>query len=135
MKSIVSLVFILVSSLSMSQETVLEKFQLKVGQAATIMTNQYVFEGVTMDSRCPKDVTCVMAGWAMVDVKITQLGEGTYSKSLKIPADQSALLQTLVLEMQSGEKIVVGALNPYPISTENFEDREYCLELWLIKSQ
>ena len=117
----------------MSQQIVQEKFQLKAGEKSTILTNDYEFVAVTMDSRCPMDVTCVMAGWAMVDVKITQLGEEPYVKSIKIPADQAELNHPLLLEMSTGEKVIVGRLLPYPISTEKFEDREYVLELWSVK--
>lgn len=50
-------------SLAMAgQEVNPNKYSIKVGEQVEILTNTFEFLKVTMDSRCPKDVTCVMAG-------------------------------------------------------------------------
>lgn len=56
-----------------------QSFELKVGQSATVPgLPKITFKGVTEDSRCPEDVTCVWAGNAKVLLWIKR-GGGAHS--------------------------------------------------------
>ena len=116
----------------MGQEQLQEKHQIKVGEQVELLSNTYEFIGVTMDSRCPKDVTCVMAGWAMIEVKVTQHGEAPVIQTVKIPATIPSNQNPELLVMENGARILAGVLTPYPVSTQTMEEREYCLELWVM---
>jgi hypothetical protein len=126
-------VLIIASCLGMNaQDTPIQSLQL-VEKAHLVYEGHKVhFEKVISDSRCPKDVTCVMAGWAMVKLTVTAAGDkNAHSFDLKIPAAIVGQVLPVVFKNKEGQ-LLVQKLTPYPILSEAFDTREYCLNLiWL----
>lgn len=129
MKTIL-LFFILSLSVTMqAQDTITVDYKLVKGVHMVDQGHKIHFEDVISDSRCPSDVTCVMAGWAMIKVNLIESGDtNKRSIEVKIPAMMHPRIMPVLFENQSG-RMLVSNLSPYPISTEPFTDREYCLEL------
>ena len=117
---------------ALGQEISIEKYQLKLGEQLEIGTVMYQFNNVLSDSRCPKDVTCVMAGWATIEVKITQEGENANIKTVKIPAAEPSTANPELLVLDTGQRVLAGVLTPYPEANQAMEAREYALEIWLV---
>lgn len=69
----------------------------------------------------------------MVDLKITQQGQAPYIKSVKIPAEIPSKANPKLLCMESGDCVYAALLTPYPLTTQAMEDRDYCLELRVLK--
>ena len=135
MRLITTLFMLLSTTLTMAQEDSLEKVELKVGDSDSAMDMQFSFKQVLMDSRCPSDAQCVMAGWADVEVGlIVNEGEEQIVK-IRVDASEQHLIHPTVLERENGLRVMVGKLTPYPLSTQKFEDREYCVELWIYQDQ
>lgn len=112
-----------------AQDSLSVKYELIKGVHMVSEGHKIHFEEVISDSRCPKDVTCVMAGWAMVKVNLIESGDkNPQSIQIKVPAAVQAGFMPVVFENENG-KMLVANLSPYPISTQTFQDREYCLEL------
>ncbi|ARV11750.1 hypothetical protein BTO09_05055 [Gilvibacter sp. SZ-19] len=119
----------------MAQDETLEKLQLKVGESASTLDMQLQFTAVVMDSRCPSDAQCVMAGWADVEVLLITADGEKQALKVRIDASEQHMIHPIVMERADGVRIVVGKLTPYPLSTVQFADREYCLELWVYEDQ
>ena len=115
-----------------AQDSLSVEYKLVKGVHMVKEGHKIHFEEVLSDSRCPKDVTCVMAGWAMVKVNIIQSGDtNPRTIELKIPATMHHDLMPVVYQNENG-KMLAANLTPYPFSTQAFEDRDYCLELlWI----
>jgi len=132
MKQLFTLLLI-ASCLGMNaQDTPVQSFEL-VENAHLVFEGQKVhFEKVISDSRCPKDVTCVMAGWAMVKLTLVTAGDNSeQSLELKIPAMLVGDVMPVVFKNDAGQ-LLIQKLTPYPISSEAFDARDYCLTLiWL----
>ncbi len=133
MKNFLIGLLLVISPYAFSQEDNYDKQELKLGEQVDFLFNNYKFLEVVADSRCPEGATCVMAGWAIVKLQITLEGDTPYVVEVKIPAAISSSEKPEILVMESGEHILAGALNPYPTTTTAKEDREYSLELWVLK--
>jgi hypothetical protein len=95
-----------------------EEFRLAVGQAARVEPGPVTIEflEVVEDSRCPQDVQCIQAGRAVV--------------SLRIDGDDVRLTVGAPNVANAGGKALEAtALDPYPVSTDNPEDRDYVATL------
>lgn len=104
---------------------VMEELRLTVGQSAQLDARDVVisFERVESDGRCPKGVTCVWEGDAVV-----RIGVGP-ARGSRTPL----LLHTHPDAAQQGEAsgVVVRlvALDPYPVAGTPIEAGEYRLRL------
>ncbi|MGH9320069.1 MAG: hypothetical protein ACRD3V_09295 [Vicinamibacteria bacterium] len=69
-----------------------QQFALRVGETAGVVTTQAIvlvrFNGVTLDSRCPENVTCVTAGFATVLLTV-QTALNVQDIMLDVPPDGS----------------------------------------------
>ena len=113
----------------MSAQNLKERFEVAVGETFTVDGHDFQFLRVVTDSRCPKDVTCVHAGWADIEI---ELGYKRKKQLLerKIPADITGVNRPFLLGVPSKNiKVVVGALKPYPLASDKFVDRQYVLEI------
>lgn len=130
MKNSLLVIVILFSSFAFGQEESAEtpKIGVKVLKGETVVLKgvSIKFLEVTEDSRCPKDVTCVWAGRAIVKVEVSANGK----KEIK----------TLIFgEVRPGEEpntnlynskefAINGlTLNPYPTSDTAGKDSKYTL--------
>lgn len=130
MKSSLLAIVILFSSFAFGQDESAEtpKIGVKVSKGETVVLKgvSIKFIEVTEDSRCPKDVTCIWAGRAIVKVEVDANGK----KEIK----------TLIFgEVRPGEEpntnlyssndfAINGlTLNPYPISENPGKETKYTL--------
>lgn len=109
-----------------AQKTVLEQ-SLIPGEAFSYGDKEIKFIKVVKDSRCPKNVTCIWAGEAVILVEISENGILVKEKEVVLPAGGRSL-PLLIFE---GSSLLVQNLLPYPQTGSNVKDREYSLELQL----
>lgn len=116
--------------LHLGQERVLAE---SPGEAETAGRTTVRFVAVAGDSRCPRDVTCVWAGDAEIEIALRQKegpaeGGGTEKEATvhlhtaggaRMPREAQALGLTLRLE----------ALDPYPETSRRIEQEEYTATL------
>ena len=103
------------------------KIKIALGETITIENHQLKFVKVLEDSRCPKEVTCIWAGRAKVQVEVWKNGENSIIKELIFGQVNQGESKDLTL-FTSEEKIVKGyALEPYPSSEVSSDKREYVL--------
>ncbi len=101
-----------------------EAFTLGAGQSARIAGEDMTvtFKGVTGDSRCPQNVTCIWEGVATSDVMIVYLGK-----------DYAIVLNSPGLTEQATEKFmdytITYSLDPYPRAGEDISPGDYRLTL------
>ena len=89
---------------------------LAVGQAGTGGDVAVTFLGVTSDSRCPTDTTCVTAGDAIVSVDVTVAGDtGRYD----LRSTTSARI------VHRGRVILLRGLTPERRTTRSIDARDY----------
>lgn len=101
-----------------------QTFELRVGQFAHIGDSQLQigFQGVTQDSRCPVDVTCVWAGDAALRV------HATIAKMAWTPFTLHTNLEPRSTKFRDYTITVVG-LKPDPRSDEEISTRNYVVTL------
>jgi len=76
----------LVACAELGQESLDESFTLRVGETARVENAgiEIQFEQVVSDSRCPRDVTCIRAGEAVVRLSV-EAGGTQEPLQLKVP--------------------------------------------------
>ena len=101
-----------------------EPFTLKVGETATLDDRDVsvTFVGVPRDSRCPRDVHCIVAGEAIVHIDV--MVEGAKARlELEIPpggTDEA---------FHGGLRFAITELGPEPESGKRMEQRHYVATL------
>ena len=81
-----------------------------------------------VDSRCPKNVSCIRAGEAEVLVDIFKNGQ--FLKQQKLVFYASSTKKTMTTLYTSNTLNITGfRLLPYPIGTDKIDQKEYLLEL------
>jgi len=125
MKKALFLLFILVTTLSFSQEEPVEvpkiSVRIPMGQTVHLKNATIKFVKVLEDSRCPKDVTCVWEGQAKVLVEMTETGKDKIELELLFGQRKKNLL------IASESYVLEGiALTPYP-TTATSGKMEYIL--------
>ena len=106
------------------------EFKLNAGRQVTVKGTKLRirFIAVENDSRCPRDVTCVWAGNAAVQL---QLGTGRGSKTVTLNTSKSA---SFVSEIEyHGYKVKLVDLSPYPRSDRKIAPRDYTATLLVSK--
>jgi hypothetical protein len=99
------------------------EFELTVGETARLPDQDIAveFRGVTADSRCPSDATCVWAGDAALAFRLTGL-PGIQDTTLHTTLDPKLLTRgTTTLE-------VLG-LSPTPLSSTSIDPKSYRVRL------
>lgn len=107
------------------------QFHLKVNQTAflEIQDIKVKFLDVTEDSRCPADVICIWAGQATVLVNILKGDQDMGNLSLTDQLGNEAL-NTKIFDNFSIKLVKV---EPYPISTQKIELKDYIATFIIIK--
>jgi len=106
------------------------EFKLKAGRQVTVKGTKLRIRFVTVenDSRCPRDVTCVWAGNAAVQL---QLGIGRDSKRVTLNTSHSP---SFVGETEfHGNRVKLVDLSPYPRSDTKIAHRDYIATLLVSK--
>jgi hypothetical protein len=99
-----------------------ESFSLRIGEAARIedVDVTVTFQEVSGDSRCPKDVTCIQAGEAVVVLGMASTAGPSARLELAVPpggASPAATFESL--------QVVVLELEPQPESTKSIDASTY----------
>ena len=106
------------------------EFKLKAGEQVTLKRTRMRIKFVTVenDSRCPKDVTCVWAGNAAVQFR---LSIGRRNKMVTLNTSGSS---TGVREVEyQGYKVKLVDLSPYPLSKQKIAASDYVATLLVSK--
>ncbi len=108
-----------------------EPLKLKIGQQATINSENISisFLNVTEDSRCPSDVVCVWQGQASIRISSEVNGTSAGQFVLTIGGNEKSA-------MLGGGKysIKMTSLEPYPVSTNHTEPKNYIATLVVSKA-
>lgn len=101
-----------------------ETFRLRPGQTARLRGESLViaFRGIAVDSRCPRDVTCVWQGDALA-----RIGASTDGTDFE-PFDLHTALEPMAVEF-AGHTVRLVAVEPYPVSGEPIDPSRYIVTL------
>jgi hypothetical protein len=103
------------------------KINISLGETITIENHQLKFVKVLEDSRCPKEVTCIWAGRAKVQVEVWKNGEDSILKELIFGQVKQGESKDLTLFTSEGSIVKGYVLKPYPSSEVSSDEREYVL--------
>lgn len=102
---------------------------IKLKQKTKFGAIEVKFSKVLNDSRCPKDVMCVRAGEAFVEVLIYKDSKFIQKKKLRIDAS-GFITASNNLAFHSEDLLIYGySLTPYPKASVKTKDEEYQLEI------
>lgn len=106
-------------------------FNLRVGQQVTLKGERLriKFVAVEGDSRCPKDVTCIWAGNAAVQLVVTTSAGGEERLTLNTGRGSSLAGEARYL----GYTLELVDLRPYPRSTQKIAAGDYVVTLLVSK--
>lgn len=131
MKKLLFILFLLVTTVTFSQEEKIESpkitIKLALGETIIINNHQLKFVKVLEDSRCPKGVTCIWAGRAKVQVEVWENSEDSIIKELVFGKVNQGESKGLILLTSEGKTIKGYALKPYPSVEVSSSEREYVL--------
>jgi hypothetical protein len=97
---------------------------LKPGQSGRVGLLKVTFLRVLADSRCPSDVVCVWQGNAAVQLSVIRLGQLRTARRVVL----HTTLEPHELAFRE-YRLVMGELQPYPMSTNPIKLRAYQLTL------
>lgn len=138
MKNSLLAIIILFSTFAFGQEDSAEtpKIGVKVPQGETVIIKgvSIKFLEVIEDSRCPKDVTCIWAGRAIVKVEVIANGKKE-EKILTFGEVRPGEVKNT--NLYNSDKFIINglALNPYPTSEITGKDKGYVLVVCEEKNQ
>lgn len=102
---------------------------VKLNEKVKFGTFQVEFNKVINDSRCPKDVMCVRAGEAFVEVLIYKDSKFIQKKKLRIDAS-GFVTASNNLAFYSEDLLIYGfSLTPYPDTSVETKEEDYQLEV------
>ena len=114
-----SLIAILgIASIGMAQKP--ETLVIKRGQQKSAVNGEVIIKFVSLieDSRCPKDVNCVWAGNAKIEVLITDKNGGSKKAVMNTTTGQLG-------DQYNGYAIYLTSLTPIPKSGKTIRQRNY----------
>jgi hypothetical protein len=126
--SIVSLLILLLSTCghSHSPKTVRlnEEFELRLQERASLETEKLTiqFTALLQDSRCPKGAQCITQGNASIELQLSK--DEQQAITLQLNTDSGAKEETY-----HKYRIVLVALNPYPVSGQETDPSHYVATL------
>ncbi|WP_299114007.1 hypothetical protein [uncultured Winogradskyella sp.] len=112
-----------------TQGILVEYNNISIGKSFAFNDYEIRFVDVLSDSRCPKAVMCIVAGEAVVKVKIYKSGKRIIEKTLTftptvfLPNSKGNLYDTELL------KVTGVALYPYPVADNQIQKENYSLKL------
>ncbi|NNK87296.1 MAG: hypothetical protein HKO90_03355 [Flavobacteriaceae bacterium] len=102
---------------------------LNYGDTFTQGELQVVFVKLVNDSRCPKSVSCIRAGEAIIEVDIYIRGEFVETRELVFPAEGTLSEKNNLMFNNDDIRLVGIALNPYPEAPGQLSESDYSLEI------
>ena len=107
-----------IASIGMAQKP--ETLVIKRGQQKSAVNGEVIIKFVSLieDSRCPKDVNCVWAGNAKIEVLITDKNGGSKKAVMNTTTGQLG-------DQYNGYAIYLTSLTPIPKSGKTIRQRNY----------
>lgn len=101
------------------------KVTIALGKCQKMDGVKITFLEVLEDSRCPKDVDCVWAGQAKINIRIKENGKASFEKEILFDGSGKEIV------IHTSETAVIKAigLSPYPMTSMQKKDRVYYLEV------
>jgi len=139
MKKFIFILFALIgiAGFSQNESVTSPKIAIKValGETISIENHQIKFVKVLEDSRCPKDVTCIWAGRARVQIEVSQKEEDSLIKELIFGQVRQGESKDLTLFSTEDKKVVGISLKPYPTTENSGSEKEYQLLVSIEKNE
>jgi len=136
MKNALFTLFLLFTAIGFAQDST----NVKVEAPKIISKLQYnapiAIEGITLefkevvsDSRCPKNVSCIWAGEAVVLIDVIKDGKKVEQK--KLVFNTASQYKTELLNLFSSEELDITAysISPYPVSGSKIKAEDYVISL------
>ena len=103
-----------------------QEFILEPGATVTIEGQELEikFLGISEDSRCPSDVTCIQAGRALIMLDVKLGGNKFYTILV-----QPGLTQTFTEKNYQNEYLFSFVVEPYPVEGQTISADEYRLRM------
>ncbi len=108
-----------------------EPFELALGQTAFLEDVEVTFAALRGDNRCPADVTCLLAGEAVIELHISRTGESKTALILSMPGLVEAPFLANASIPHRGFDFKLMDVGPYPLSTGNAASNQYRILLRL----
>lgn len=101
-----------------------QEFDVKVGETVKVGSTglKISFTAVAEDSRCPKNVTCVWAGNAKINLKLSKAGKRTADINLNTGLEPKH-------QLYYGYDVKLVSLNPYPEKDVKIKKDDYVATL------
>lgn len=102
-------------------------FMLKVGETMEASDGKVsvMFKGIKEDSRCPKDVTCIQAGRAIVELSVME-GPSTAAVQVTLEGSGASMPGT---PTGGAYTISLQKLDPWPVATKPTATGDYVATL------
>ncbi len=135
MKNIL-IAFLFISSIGFAQDSTIVKAEtpkivskLAFGETLQFNDIEIEFVAVLSDSRCPKNVTCIRAGEAVVLVAIFKNGKKIEQK--KLVFTPTSYLQNRIGNLFASKDLNISGFNisPYPVAGTETNPEDYYLQL------
>ncbi len=136
MKQLFFVLVFLISFINFAQDSTNVKAEtpkivsrLEFGKVLQVDDVELKFVEVLSDSRCPKNVTCIWAGEAVVLVDVYKNGKKLEQK--KLTFNPSSQLQNQFANLFASENLNISAYNvsPYPVYKEKIKPEDYYIQL------
>jgi len=101
--------------------------ELGVGESAQVAPVTVTFVGVTDDSRCPKGVTCIWEGDALVELRVRR-EDGGAAVTLSLHANPRFTQEATA----AGVRVRLVRIDPYPEADHPIEAGDYRVVLSLV---
>ena len=131
MRSVVLALIIGLSTIGFAQDKYYVSYftQLNYGDTFTQGDLQIVFAKLVSDSRCPKSVTCIRAGEAIIEVDIYIGGAFVETRELVFAAEGTVSEQNNLMFSSDDIRLMGVALYPYPETPGQLSEGDYRLEI------
>ena len=132
MKRILLVLIFIVNGVSLSAQTEVVRLQsfLKVGEQLDCGKYSIVFKEVLVDSRCPKNVTCIRAGNARLLFEVKD-DKGRSLREVEIYISDKINLYFKQYQPLKDVDLKVTGLAPYPKTPFKIEQSEYKVAIQL----
>lgn len=120
MRKLLFLFSVLVAYSSLAQEenkkTPEIVIKMDVGETISLKDVSIKFVGITEDSRCPEQVTCIWAGRVIAEIEVTKMKEAPITKHIIIGQTRPNESNSRVIYSKEEYSIEVASIAPYPVA-------------------
>jgi hypothetical protein len=139
MKKFIFILFTLIgiTGFSQNENVTSPKIAIKIalGETITIENHLVKFVKVLEDSRCPKDVTCIWAGRARVQIEVGLEEDDSLIEELIFGQVKQGESKDLTIFTTENKKVIGITLKPYPTTENSGSEKEYQLLVSIEKNE